>query len=154
MFGAVVLSFLLATPAAAAEWTPSDSDVAVHRALSVRHKTLSCTEVEALSTEPLQTLRNMVAHASAPPWAPMRAASCIVELHPVEAQPDLERWVSDSKLEGLRIQTLKQLPTMPEAVARAVALKAIAAFPTEVSMDDLAARDPRLLLTSTSEQQP
>jgi hypothetical protein len=82
----------------------------------------------------------------------MRAARCIAELHAEEAQVDLEAWVTDPALTGLRIQTLKLLPTLPVAVAQSVAAKAVAANPSEVTFDELAARDPRL--TRPSEATP
>jgi len=133
-----VLILMFLTPTAMAqEWQPSAADLAVHKALSGRHQTHSCAEVEALSDTPVASLRNIVTHATAPPWAPMRAASCLVERHATEVQSDLERWVSDEATLGLGIQTLGQLDLMPEDVAIAVANKALTDGPPSL---DAAAR--------------
>ena len=125
----IALGFLLSSATMAAEHVPSADELAVHKALSARHFDGDCARIEALAKAPVQTLQNIVEHASAPPWAPMRAALCLTLNHAAEIQPDLERWVSDPELVGLGIQTLNKLDSLPEPIALAVAQKALAEGP-------------------------
>lgn len=119
------LLLMAATPALASEYTPSEDDLTVHKALSMRHWDNDCEAVEALVDDGTQTLQNLVDHAKAPSWVPMRAATCLVRLHATEKQPELERWVSDPAVKGLGMLALGMLDDMPEPVALAVANKAL-----------------------------
>ena len=138
------LMFLALTAAQATEWTPSETDIAVHKALSARHDDTACTEIAAMSEDSLTTFTNIVAHATQPPWAAMRAARCITELHAEAAQDEITRWVTDPGLAGLRLQTLNRIDKLPEAVAAHVANAALAAGHEDVDPDQLIATDPRL----------
>jgi hypothetical protein len=120
------LALLLLSPAAMAQdWTPTPEQTAVYRALSARDP-VPCAEVEALATAPLDALRAVVAHASMPPWAPMRAAQCIATRHAIEARDDLVSWVSEERTRGLALLVLSNLDAMDRAVALEVARAAIA----------------------------
>ena len=130
------LSALVAQPAIASDWAPSPDDLAVHKALTARHWDGDCATVEALATEPVQTLQNIVDHASAPPWAPMRAATCLLRGHATEKQAEIERWVTEPELLGLGILTLQQIDDLPEAVALSVAERALASGQTELDAQE------------------
>ena len=133
-----LLSTLLmaAAPALASEYTPSDDDTAVHRALSARHWDGDCAAVEALAKDSVQTLQNIVDHAKAPAWAPMRAATCLIRGHATDKQPEIERWVTEPELLGLGILSRSMLDDMPEPVAVAVATKALNEGPAELEARD------------------
>ena len=53
---------------------------AVVLALSSRDA-VSCESLEALTTTPTATLVEVVDTVQMPPWAPMRAANCLIEHH-------------------------------------------------------------------------
>lgn len=80
----------------------SDVDSATWRALSARHAA-PCAQVTASSANPVSDLMAVVEHASLPPWAPMRAADCLVRHH--ASQPQVARamreWVADPDRLGL-----------------------------------------------------
>lgn len=126
------LLLLLGAVGVAGEHVPTEAELAVHRALSGRHFSGDCASVEALAPAPVETLLAVVEHASAPPWAPMRAAACLTRGHAVEIEPQLLTWVTDPNLRGLGIQTLTLLDAMPEPVAVAVARNALAHGPAEL----------------------
>jgi hypothetical protein len=111
---------LLASIALAA---PENVDPVV-LALSSRHP-VPCAEVEALTPTPVDTLRHVVDTVSLPPWAPMRAADCLVRGHAAEMQPTIESWVTDPAVLGLGRLVLADLDVMPVEVAVPVARKAL-----------------------------
>jgi hypothetical protein len=107
-------------------WSPSPEEAAVYRALSARDAPAGCAEVEALASEPLDALRTVVERATMPPWAPMRAARCIVTHHAEPAREDLSAWLSDESKRGLGLIVLDAMDELPELLAvdlTAVALK-------------------------------
>jgi hypothetical protein len=107
----------------------------VTRALSSRDA-VSCEAVEALAPDAVSALRTVVAEVTMPPYAPMRAADCLIRRHAAEVQPDLERWVMEPGLKGLGRLVLGALDAMPAQVAVPVVRKALA----EGSEPELAAR--------------
>ncbi len=108
----------------AASADPTGLD-AVNHALSMRHP-VPCGELLAHSETPVETLLHVVDHTSMPPWAPMRAAECLMEVHPTEIESRLLRWVTTPELKGLGRLTLGQLDRMPVEVATRVATEALA----------------------------
>src|SRR5687767_12273412 len=90
---------------------PGELDTVV-RALSSRDP-VSCEVILSLTSTPVPTLLSVVNEISRPPWAPMRAASCLVQHHAAEIQPDLERWVVAPELKGLGRLVLDSLDQMP-----------------------------------------
>lgn len=89
------------------------------RQLSVYDGDIVC---ESLPEKDRQsTLTYIVENVSRPPWAPMRAATCLAKVYPEEAQEELVRWVGNSKTKGLALLITKQIHTLPTAVAQRVA---------------------------------
>lgn len=129
--------------ASAQDWTPDASAQQVHRALSLRHNVLPCEEVEALTPTPVQTLRDMVEHVRAPAWVPMRAATCLATRHGATVQADLLAWVSDEATLGLGMHLLNHLDDMDEAVANAVAERALREGPEALEARSRIARSSR-----------
>ena len=111
--------------AAGQDWTPSEDATRVHRALSLRHDALSCEDVEALTSTPVETLREMVQHVRAPAWVPMRAATCLATRHGEESLSELKVWVSDEATLGLGMHLPNHLDDMEEPVALVVAEHAL-----------------------------
>ncbi|MEZ4236849.1 MAG: hypothetical protein R3F59_11985 [Myxococcota bacterium] len=97
----------------------------VVRLLSSRDE-VSCAAVEALAPQPVAALRAVVAEVQMPPYAPMRAAGCLVTGHAVEVQADLERWVVDPELKGLGRLVLGAIDRLPKEVAVPVVQRALA----------------------------
>jgi hypothetical protein len=117
-----------APPAPPAPPQPSFSleTQAVYKALSVRDPEPECAAVEALSATPAQTLLEVVEHASQPPWAGMRAATCLILGHGEAMAPTLASWVQDPDRRGLALLVLDQLDQLPEAQALELAQQALA----------------------------
>jgi len=97
---------------------------AVQHTLSLRHP-VPCEQLLAQTDTPVETLLHVVDHTTMPPWAPMRAAECLMEAHASEIQPRLDSWVTTPELKGLGRLTLGKLDHLPLAVAEAVGRKAL-----------------------------
>lgn len=97
---------------------------AVVLALSARDA-VSCESIEALTSTPTATLVEVVDTVQMPPWAPMRAANCLIERHALEIHPQLDQWVTDPNLAGLNRLVLGKLDVMPVEIAVPVARKAL-----------------------------
>jgi hypothetical protein len=110
----------------------------VVRALSYRHP-VACAEIEHLTATPVDTLQHVVATVELPPWAPMRAAECLVRGHAAEVQSSIETWVTDPALTGLGRLVLGDLDAMPVAVAVPVARNALAGHLAAVARERIAA---------------
>ena len=123
---AIIPLLLLPAAALADDWAPAAEQTAVYKALSVHEPAPTCDQVEALAAEPAATLRVVIERATMPPWAPMRAAHCLVTNHPTEARADMLAWVGSEQTRGLAILAIGQLETMPEAIALEVATAALA----------------------------
>ncbi len=107
-------------------WTPSPEEDAVYRALSLRDAPPGCAEVEALAAEPLVALRAVVERAAMPPWAPLRAARCIVTHHAEPARADLAGWLTDADRRGLALVVLDAMDELPEPLALELSAAALA----------------------------
>lgn len=112
-------------------------DAVVH-ALSSRDP-VSCEALEALTPTPTATLLEVVDTVQMPPWAPMRAADCLVEHHATEIRDHLDRWVTDPALAGLNRLVLGKLDAMPVEVAVPVAQKALTGTDPELARTRIAA---------------
>jgi hypothetical protein len=119
------MRILLWTTLALASTPLTPSQQAMHKALSGRDVSPPCEQLEALSDTPLEDLKVMVERVSAPPWAGMRAAQCLVDRHPDAIGEELDRWVTDPALVGLGILVLNRLDDLPVATAIRVASLAL-----------------------------
>lgn len=129
-----LIALSLLAPAAALAQAPTAEQDAVYRALSVRHESLSCDQLDAMSSDPLGTYLYLIEHATQPAWVGMRAARCVMVNHAEAAQPQLEQWVTRPEHRGLAILAMGQLDAMPLAVAQAVATKALTEGPEPEAM--------------------
>lgn len=111
--------------AASAEAEASATQQAMVQALSVREPAATCAQLAALTEAPADDLAWIVAHVSAPPWAGMKAAECLVLDHAEAARPTLETWLTEPRLKGLGWVVLKHLDTMPQPMALDLARIAI-----------------------------
>lgn len=102
---------------AAPQFGDTRDEQAVHRALSVRDPAPDCAEVEAGLEAPVPILVRIAEEAAAPPWAPLRAAGCLVRLHGDAAEDHLRDWVVDPGRQGLAHLVLSQIDLLPEPVA-------------------------------------
>lgn len=98
---------------------------AVVRALSMRDP-VSCARIEALTPAPVDTLLSVVDTVKMPPWAPMRAADCLLERHAIDVEERLDRWVTDPALTGLGRLVLARIDRLPLEVAVPIARRALA----------------------------
>jgi hypothetical protein len=101
------------------------SQQAMHKALSGRDGSPPCEQIEALSDTPIEDMKILVSQVSAPPWAGMRAAQCLVDRHPDTIGDELDRWVTEPELVGLGILVLNRLDELPVATAVRVATLAL-----------------------------
>ena len=114
-----------APPELYGDWQPSEEEDAVYRALSLRDPQ-SCEQVESLATEPVAVLLTVVDKAQMPPWAPLRAATCLAAGHGEAVRDELLSWVGSLETKGLAYVVLEQLDKMPEALAAELAAAALA----------------------------
>lgn len=126
MITAALLSVGLMGAAQADEWTPTPSQEAMYRALSIRDPAPDCAAVEALSADPLADLLVMVDQVEQPPWVGMRAATCVTTRHAEAGKATIGGWVVDPDKRGLAILVFNQLDAMPATVALPLATAALA----------------------------
>lgn len=87
--------------------------------LSARDSTLSCA---SLSSPQLQKdLTEIVDTIERPPWVPMRAAACLIELYPEHSKEDLIRWISAPDKKGLAFLIAGRLSNIPDTTAISIA---------------------------------
>jgi len=121
----------------------SNPDITVLQQLSVRDG-FSCSQL--VDNKELQAeLSRIVEEVSKPPWAPMRAAACLIERYSVQAKPDFERWIVDPSKKGLAFLIAGQIEKMPDEVALSVVKLGLAgphALDIRVRLEKI--NDPRL----------
>lgn len=121
-----LLSTGLARAGEVSTWTPTAEEEAVWRALAVRDAPPPCVEVEALAKDPVSTLISVAEHATMPPWAGVRATTCLASRHAEAAKDRLSAWVVDPKLRGLAFVVADHTSAMPEPVALQIAQAGLA----------------------------
>lgn len=116
------------TPAEAPAPEPAaEADhAAMLKALLVKKPEPRCQDVEKLSTDPLGAFRKIVELDEQPPIVAMRAATCMMQLHPREAEADAVAWVGDAEKSTLTTVVLGRLDTMPLESAKKIAAAALA----------------------------
>ncbi|MCB9677053.1 MAG: hypothetical protein H6737_18190 [Alphaproteobacteria bacterium] len=105
---------------AALAWDPTPKEEALVRALSVRDGAPDCAEVEALVDEPAHSLARVVENVQLPPWAPMYAASCLIERHAAEKPEVLASWVVGTETKGLAKLVFRRLHHLEPDQARSL----------------------------------
>jgi len=103
---------------------PPEGHAELVRSLSMRHA-VPCDDLGAGSPTPAVALLYVVDNVAMPPWAPMRAAQCLVDNHAAEATEALQDWVTTPELRGLGRLVLGQLDALPVAIAVPVARAAL-----------------------------
>jgi hypothetical protein len=94
---------------------PTESQAAVHKALSVRDPEPECADVSALTPEPVADLIFVANHADQPPWASTRAARCLALGHGEAAKAELIAWMGDPVGEGPRADAARRARSAPRA---------------------------------------
>lgn len=112
-------------PAAAPAPAPTAESAAMLQALATRTPEPRCQDVDKLVPDPIAAYRTILSTETDPPFVPMRAASCLLLLHPREAEADALAWVVDPKATSLTTLVLGRLDTMPLESAKKVALAAL-----------------------------
>ena len=124
-----LLGIALASPDLASDMTTR---------LSVRHDPPACETLAALGPDDAvrEALVEVAETVRLPPWAPMRAAACLVERadQDPEALAVARRWVVDPERPGLALVVLGGLDPLPPEEALALARRGA----------DRAAEEPRL----------
>lgn len=127
---------------AAPRFGDTRDEQSVHRALSVRDPAPDCAEVLAGVEAPVPVLVRIAEEAEAPPWAPLRAAGCLVRLYGEAAEGHLRDWVVDPAREGLAHLVLSQIDLLPEPVAVEVVRDALTG-PHRAAAEEAAAASER-----------
>ena len=84
--------------------------------LSVRDPEPSCDDLTRDISDPITALRAVVETVQMPPWAPMRAASCLLE-QPENARDDAMAWLAHPNKRGLAMLVVARLDHYPEPLA-------------------------------------
>ena len=77
------------------------------------HDSLPCSRLNFETKEPWNELNSIVLEVEKPPWAAMRAASCMIELHPTSSQEFFLEWIVDAKSKGLAFLLAKNIDAFP-----------------------------------------
>ncbi len=128
-----MITLVLSTLALASPVELSPAQTAMNRALSHRDASPPCAEVEALSKTPVADLKYLVTHVTAPPWAGMRAAGCLISGHPTEIDTELESWVTSPDFAGLGILVLNQIDALPVEIGTRIAALALEKGPERIN---------------------
>ena len=97
--------------------------ISLQKALS-GHDALPCSSLSFVDQTPWLELNDIVENVSKPPWAGMRAASCMIELYPKESSALFLDWIVDEKKKGLAYLLASNIDSLP--VEQALALVAAA----------------------------
>lgn len=90
---------------------------AMVKALSLRDGAPPCEQVEALSPQPVADLLKVVDTVQMPPTAPMLAAACLLDHHPLEVAEPVEAWMASADTRGLCLLVTQRLDTLPVGTA-------------------------------------
>ncbi|MEN0067868.1 MAG: hypothetical protein AAGA48_37410 [Myxococcota bacterium] len=119
------ISMALAAPISGAS---SNVDEAMWMLLSARHA-VPCETVTATSPDPVEDLLVVVEQVSMPPWAPMRAADCLIRQHAADVRvvDELQEWVVDPARKGLGRLVMTRIDALDAPMAVDLARRAWAA---------------------------
>jgi hypothetical protein len=113
-------------PSIADDWPGTETQLAMYRAFSVKDPAPECAEVEALDPEPLAGLQLIAEEIAMPPYAGMRAATCIATRHAEAGVDILVGWMGNPEVGGLVRLALQQVDSWPESVRETVGQAALA----------------------------
>jgi len=113
-------------PSIADDWPGTETQLAMYRALSVRDPDPVCADVEALDPEPLAGLQLIAEKIAMPPYAGMRAATCIVTGHAEDGVDIISDWMANPKFGGLVRLALQHAAEWPDPVFEQVSKAALA----------------------------
>lgn len=89
-------------------WDPTPADQSLIRALSSRDAAPICADLADRVPDAVASFKAIVEHVEMPPWAPMRAATCLIEHHEAEAEPLMLQWVQRVETKGLAKLVLRR----------------------------------------------
>ena len=95
-----------------------DSQV-ILKTLSSRDSKINCEDLPKTNLQ--KELTTIVNSTVRPPWTPMKAASCLMELYPVKAENDLLLWTTDPSKKGLAFLIAGQMKSLPDKQALKIA---------------------------------
>ncbi len=87
------------------------------RLLSVRDQGPPCSTLIEFSDQLQTDLMRIVQDSPKPPWAPMRAANCLIELYPLESKAEFVRWMQSEDTMGLALLLSNQMSILPAELA-------------------------------------
>lgn len=114
-----------AVEAAAEAETASDFDK-VQAALATKNPEPRCQDVDKLTSDPVAAYRHVANNVTEPTMVPMRAATCLLQQHPREAEAEALKWVADPNASSLTTVALNRLDTLPADSAMKIAQAALA----------------------------
>lgn len=107
-------------------WTPTPAEEAMVRAFSQRDGSPLCAEVVEGVADPVASLNAIVENVQYPPWAPMYAATCLIEHYEVAAEPLMLAWVRTTAQKGLARLVLRRTHLLEPARAARIQQAALA----------------------------
>lgn len=114
-------------PVAAAVGIAADSPEGRAHGLFASRDAVDCAAVAGALGDDARTAVTYVADATTmPPYAPMRAAHCLVERWPADAQALFVGWMGAPAKKGLALQTLHEADQLDEPSALALGVAALA----------------------------
>lgn len=93
--------------------------------LAQRHADIPCAQL-AVDAGGVDALRDAAETVTMPPWAPLRAATCLAELAPERASAAAVRWVQQPERVGLGLAVLQVEARLSPTDAQALAEAALA----------------------------
>ena len=93
-------------------------EATIREQLSHRESQISCADLKGEHLH--KALIAIVESDDQPPWLPMRAAQCLIELYPKEAETSLISWMHDSKKKGLAFMIAGQCHKLPPKTQKKV----------------------------------
>ncbi len=87
------------------------------RLLSARDAAPPCGVIEAASSHPVADLILVAETVPLPPYAPMRAAGCLVDRHAEAAADTIESWMTRPEVPALAELVAQAFDTMPSGLA-------------------------------------
>lgn len=118
----LVSALALSACASPAQAPTSSPSLAVQ--LAQRHADSSCAKL-AEAAGGVDALRDAAETLTMPPWAPLRAATCLAELAPERASAAAVRWVQQPERVGLGLAVLQVEARLSATDAQAIAEAAL-----------------------------